>query len=252
MDRNYWEQKGGVYDAEIFDVYAEDRGGVVGAAIRRLVKKNDHVADLGCGTGKALPLLVARACSVEAVDLSDSCLREARRASAAHPSIRYRRADLAQDRSRVSLDFILSVNVLIMPDASVRKAILKTFARRLKTGARCLMVVPSLESSLWVAQQLFRWEIRDGAGPKAAGRTVTRLLGDRFRPALAEGIVPIDGVATKHYLREELTLELEQVGLRIVRTDKVEYGWHTEFADPPAWMREPYPWDWMVEAEKTA
>ena len=29
---------------------------------------------------------------------------------------------------------------------------------------------------------------------------------------------------------------------------KIAYPWTTEFAEPPRWMREPYPWDWLVEA----
>ncbi len=136
MDRKYWEKKGSNYDAEIFDVYAEDQSGVVASTIRRLVQNCHRVADLGCGTGKALPLLASRARSVEAVDLSGSCLDKARDACAGLPGITYRRADLSRDRERGLLDFVLNVNVLIMPDEAVRHAILRTIARRLKPGGK--------------------------------------------------------------------------------------------------------------------
>ena len=250
MDRNYWEKKGSNYDAEIFDVYAEDRSGVVASTIRRLVQKTHRVADLGCGTGKALPLLAGRARSVEAVDLSASCLDKARDACAGWPGITYRRADLSRDRRRGMLDFVLSVNVLIMPDEAVRQAILRTIARRLKPGGKCLLVVPSLESSLWVARQLYDWERREGRAASAARRTVIQLLGDRFGPPLAEGIVPIDRVNTKHYLSPEIERDLRGVGIRALKLERVSYGWHTEFADPPRWMRDPYPWDWLVVGQK--
>ena len=250
MDRNYWERKGRAYDAEIFDVYAEDRRGIVASTLRRLAANAGHAADLGCGTGKALPLLAATARHVEAVDLSASCLKEARLACAAWKNISYRRADLSRDRARGLLDFILSVNVLIMPDEQVRRGIFRTIVRRLKPGGRCLIVVPSLESSLWVAQQLFRWEQKDGVGREQAFRTVRQLLGDRFHPALAEGIVPIDGVPTKHYLAEELGHTFDQQGIRLLKLTPVRYAWRTEFENPPGWMGAPYPWDWMAVGEK--
>jgi SAM-dependent methyltransferase len=250
VDRKYWEKKGSNYDAEIFDVYAEDQMGVVASTIRQLVQKNHQVADLGCGTGKALPLLSGRARSVEAVDLSGSCLEKARDVCAGLPGITYRRADLSRDRQRGLLDFVLNVNVLIMPDETVRKAILRTIARRLKRGGKCLLVVPSLESSLWVARQLYVWERRDGVAAPAARRAVIQLLGDRFGPSLAEGVVPIDGVATKHYLGPEIERDLGEVGIRVLKMERVNYGWHTEFSDPPRWMREPYPWDWLVVGQR--
>ncbi len=34
------------------------------------------------------------------------------------------------------------------------------------------------------------------------------------------------------------------------RVDKVEYDWSTEFADPPKWMRDPLPWDWLFVVER--
>lgn len=250
MDRNYWERKGRAYDAEIFDVYAEDRRGIVASTLRRLAAKAGRAADLGCGTGKALPLLAASARTVEAVDLSASCLREARRACAAWKNITYRRADLSRDRADEGLDFILNINVLIMPDAAVRRGICRTLGRRLKRGGRCLVVVPSLESSLWVARQLYQWELRDGVAPARARRTVRQLLGDRSLPALADGVVPIDGVPTKHYWAGELEQTFAEVGIRLSDLEPVHYNWSTEFEEPPDWMGAPYPWDWLAVGVK--
>ena len=68
--------------------------------------------------------------------------------------------------------------------------------------------------------------------------------------ALANGIVALDGVATKHYLREELEVTLRVLGLEPIDTRKVEYAWSTEFDEAPSWLQAPYPWDWMVVARK--
>jgi hypothetical protein len=36
----------------------------------------------------------------------------------------------------------------------------------------------------------------------------------------------------------------------VASIEKVEYDWSTEFADPPRWMKDPYPWDWLVLSKK--
>jgi hypothetical protein len=60
----------------------------------------------------------------------------------------------------------------------------------------------------------------------------------------------IDGVPTKHYLAEELSLMLQGSRLQIEHLDKVPYAWDSEFGDAPRWMRAPYPWDWLVVAKR--
>ena len=63
--------------------------------------------------------------------------------------------------------------------------------------------------------------------------------------------MPIDGVPTKHWLREELQVALRAAGFVVESVDKVEYGWDTEFPDPPRWMKDPWPWDWAVAARRS-
>ena len=60
----------------------------------------------------------------------------------------------------------------------------------------------------------------------------------------------IDGVPTKHFLREELEAALDARGFKVEAIEKLEYGWNTEFEAPPRWMKEPYPWDWFVTARR--
>ena len=64
------------------------------------------------------------------------------------------------------------------------------------------------------------------------------------------GLVRIDNVRTKHYLREEATLLLIEAGFAVSSCDKVEYDWDTEFEDPPRWMKTPGPWDWLLVARR--
>ena len=39
-------------------------------------------------------------------------------------------------------------------------------------------------------------------------------------------------------------------GLHVRRILKLEYSWATEFEAPPRRLKAPFPWDWLVIAEK--
>jgi SAM-dependent methyltransferase len=252
MNRSYWEAKGRCYESEIFDVYAEDRGGIVEKSIRELAarmrvpRRSRSAADLGCGTGKALTLLSSLFATVDAVDLSSSCVREAREVARDCPGVNVRRADLARDRSARPVDLVLSVNVLIMPDAVVRAAVWRTLARRVRPGGYAVVVVPSMESVLWTAAMLHRWERREGRTPEQAWRTVREMGVGHSSSGLIQGCVDIDGVPTQHHLREDLEMQGAELGLELKCVEKVTYGWHTEFERPPRWMERSGPWDWLA------
>jgi hypothetical protein len=67
---------------------------------------------------------------------------------------------------------------------------------------------------------------------------------------IVQGIIHIDGVPTKHWGQSEIEVVFKNAGLTITAIDKVEYDWDTELDSPPQWMKEPYPWDWLVECKK--
>jgi hypothetical protein len=96
--------------------------------------------------------------------------------------------------------------------------------------------------------RLVEMNLRNGFGPASAVRAGFQTPDYR---RLNQGIVPVDDVPTKHYLREELVALLESRLLRILNIRKIEYPWNTEFDSPPRWLKEPLPWDWLVVAQKT-
>ena len=67
---------------------------------------------------------------------------------------------------------------------------------------------------------------------------------------LKDGLVRLDDKPTKHYLKEELAFILQKQGFKVLAAEKIEYTWDTEFTDAPSWLKSPYPWDWMVVAQK--
>ena len=67
---------------------------------------------------------------------------------------------------------------------------------------------------------------------------------------IKEGVTNIDDVPTKHFLKEELELLLSIAGFNVIKIEKIKYKWTTEFHEPPIWLKNPQPWDWMVKAIK--
>jgi hypothetical protein len=106
-----------------------------------------------------------------------------------------------------------------------------------------------LESSLLVDLRFVQWKRREGASFPGAVRAVYPRDPATDNKA-RQGILKIDGVATKHYLQEELCFLLKDAGLDVKETLKIEYGWDTEFNRPPRWMQAPYPWDWLILARR--
>jgi hypothetical protein len=129
-----------------------------------------------------------------------------------------------------------------MPSEKMRTGILKRLAGMLKPGGGLMLLVPSLESSLYAHARRLEWLKR---ASKARVPPSTTLTGSGGRDIL-KGVLGIDGVPTKHWLREELTVALAALGFEEIAVDKVEYGWNTEFHKPPRWMKEPYPWDLLA------
>lgn len=248
MDITYWNRAASHYDDDIFSVWRNDRNGVLRRALDDLADPKGVAGDLGCGSGIILPQVAMRFGTVHAIDLSPKLIASARKVCAEFTRIHYAAADLASRRGAVAklppLDFVLNVNVLIMASRPLREKILRTLALSLKPGGHLLLVVPALESVLLTNARLAEWNRR-----RRTKRKPDKVLDAQ---ALGEGLVKIEGVATKHYLREELPLFLDTAGLTLESLEKIEYEWDTEFDIAPKWMQEPYPWDWMCLAKRSA
>ena len=66
----------------------------------------------------------------------------------------------------------------------------------------------------------------------------------------AKNVYQRDGVRTQHYTSRRLKLMCEKAGFKFLDCDPVEYEWDTELPEPTVWMGAPYPFDWLVMAQK--
>ncbi len=250
MDRAYWDGVALNYDDKILDALKSDRQGVIRGTIEKHASKRRVAADFGCGVGKTLRLLSKCFSFVDAFDLSSKNIELARRKCRRLPNVRYHHCDLSTGGlTSPCVDFAVSINVLLTPSQEIRAGILRTMGGGIRKGGKLLLVTPSLESALYCDFRLTEWNMREGFAHEDA-RKDGLASGSKKDGGVANGIIGVDGVPTKHYVREELEVVLRDAGFEPLETRKVEYEWRTEFDEVPSWLREPYPWDWMVLARR--
>ncbi len=267
MDAKHWDDVAADYDDIVFDSLAADRRGHMTALLNRLGSKRKTVGDFGCGVGKYLPALAARFGRVIAMDHSAECIAVAQKSCRRFANIEYHTHNLGRPRDPLArVDVALCANVLLAPSLRQRRIMLENIRRSLKPRGRLLLLAPSFESALLTHHRRLEWK----------RRTTTRKVGRASVPAkrarlaatpstpgwmpgsvrfanhsgteIANGHLRLNRVLTKHHLREELEVELAATGFRVEDVRKLEYPWSTEFDAPPKWMKDPYPWDWLMQA----
>lgn len=246
MNERDWDRTAATFEEDVFNVPAHDRLGLIAAFVREHGSKDAVAADIGCGVGRTLSLLSAQFRTVEAADLSSECLAVAQRQNAGLNNVRYHHVDLAATPSPFTpVDLVLCINAWLMHEPDRRTSMVKRTLEAVKPGGHLLLVTPALESALFATHRLVRWQREQGHSPKVAQQKARREMSD-----LDMGIVLIDGVYTKHYLKEELEDMLAMYSLEVLGTEKLEYPWSRVFAEPPEWMGPPLPWNWMFTARR--
>ena len=251
MSEAVWDRAAEQYDDEIFDTVANDRGSVVHDTLDRLIKPAQVVCDFGCGVGRTLLFLSARAKQVVGVDFSATSLKIASSEARHSNNIRLLKRDLTTTNRRFcEADVGLLMQVLIMPPVDLRRAILATAYRNLRSGAHLVAVVPALEVALLTYHRIGQWQQREGYSRNQAVKEMDSCAREEVI-SLVEGIVKISDTPTKHYLREEAVMLFRDAGFQVLEVKKVEYSWAADFESAPKWMQDPYPWDWLVVSRKT-
>jgi SAM-dependent methyltransferase len=247
-EESHWNRIAHSYEDEIFDVFKSDKNKKLPIYFKKHANK-DHVAiDLGCGIGKAFPFLSPAFKKVFAVDISDKCLDIA--ANKQYKNVEFQKVDLTDPELKLpQADFGFCCNVLLLPQPEKNIAMIRNAYKALKKNSTAIFVMPSLDSILLYAWRLIEWNKKEGVEPADIPDSEFSYFTGSKRD-LFQGLIKIDGVTTKHYSHSEIEVIFKEAGFNIETIDKVEYEWTTEFAEPPKWLKEPYPWDWLVEVHK--
>jgi SAM-dependent methyltransferase len=247
MDRNYWERIAPNYSEEIFDVLKNDVSGKIIGAIEEVASKEKTVTDIGCAIGKWIPLLATAFKYVVATDISAINLDIAKEKCKDYPNVEYQRMDMSAYTLTVTpCDVAVCINAILTDNLKKRINFFQSLNICLNQGGTLILVVPSLESKLYTNIIAHRWNVDDDNKEKIESVEKAYALAKNIK----QGVTDIDNVPTKHYLKEELELLLKLDGFTVDRVEKINYTWQTEFNNPPKWLDEPHPWDWMCVARK--
>jgi SAM-dependent methyltransferase len=247
-EERHWNHIAKKYNDEIFDVFASDKNQLLPLYLNKNANPLGKAIDFGCGNGKAFHYLAPRFKEVLAFDISQELIDQGKRLT--FTNIKFHQKDLAKPNlSLPKVDFVFSCNVIMLPEVEKNYCMLQNIYRALKPGGSALLVIPSSESILFAGWRLIDWYKREGTHPKEiAPSELSYFKGSKAE--IVQGIFFIDGVPTKHYSEPEIEVMLTQAKLKPTSLAKLEYDWQTEFDSPPAWMKAPYPWDWLVECTK--
>lgn len=246
-EKKHWDTIASNYNTEIFDVFKSDRKKKLPRYFKKHANREHHAIDFGCGTGKAFPFLSPIFKDILAIDISSEILSFAKKSP--YSNITFKRLDLSRSLKLSKSDFIFCCNVIMLPEVKKNEVMIRNIEKSLNINGSALLVMPSLDSILFSMWRLIDWYKKEGVPPeKIPSSELSYVKGSKTD--ILQGIIHIDGVATKHYSASELQVLFTQAGLTITSLEKLEYEWNTEFAAPPDWMREPYPWDWLVECKK--
>jgi SAM-dependent methyltransferase len=244
-EERHWNTIGSKYNEEIFDVFESDRKKRLSVYFRKHANKSHTAIDFGCGTGKSFPHLAPLFGKILAIDISTELLSIAK--SSGYSNISFKREDLTNPSLRLPpADFAFCCNVVMLPEPRKNEQMLKNIRKSLKRGGVALFVMPSFESVLLATRRMMDWYRLEGVGPNDVPDDELNYYRGTKRDIL-QGLIQIDKVVTKHYTEPEIQIMMEHAGFRVNMVEHLEYEWNTEFSDPPKWMKEPYPWDWLVE-----
>lgn len=251
MNRAYWETVAANYEREVLSVFDCDADGLVCSRIASAgaAAPVGHAADLGCGVGKFTPCLAQAFARVEACDLSARAVEETRTRCRSHHNVDVRRHDLAgAPLPFAPVAFVLCVNVLIMPALDVRRRAWRAVTNQVERGGELLLVVPALESAHFTCFRALEAFLDEGF---SCAESIRRAAPGRDSAAdLRQGVHRLDGLRTKHYLREELEWLLQTHEFDVTEVLKLEYRTGVAGRENPGAGSGPRPWDWLVTARR--
>jgi SAM-dependent methyltransferase len=248
MDAKHWDTLAETFENEVMSSLHSDKNKVLFKAIKKYVSKKDHVADYGCGIGGFIPLLSGCAKKISACDFSPKFIDVAKLKFAGKKQIDLFVHDLTKPLE-LKCDVAIAANVLISHEPEMLRKMLKTMSATVKKGGYLIVVVPAMESSLFVFQKIKEIRIAKGEPATKAKKYIEgKIKSDML--SLADGVVKVGSVPTKHYIGEEFESLLRQFKMETVERKKLEYDWDTELVNPPKGLKGPFPFDWMFVARK--
>jgi SAM-dependent methyltransferase len=212
------------YGRHVLSVREHDRSGLVLARIDAHADPGATAADIGCGVGEFTVHLARRFRRVEACDHSKEALARTRDAcrGTTEARVRLHHVDIVSAPAPFEpVDFVLCVNVLLMPALDERMRAWRFATNQTRSGGKLLLVVPSHESILFQVHLSVAADLADGRDGATAEREAARSVSATAPMHL--GVHMLSGVPTKHYLADELRALFDEHHLELEELTRLEY-----------------------------
>lgn len=239
----YWEDLTD-YEEQIMSVFATEN--IVTELIAAVPDKSDKVvADLGCGTGNALPFLTEFR-QVYAVDYSENMLDFAK--GKAGPNVEFIQSTLEEISLPEPADLTLAISC-IMPENPVHfYSIMDNVLANTADGGELVMVFPSFESRTFSFHVTVEHLADKGMSPEEIEGVLEKdIVAYQYNPL---GYMLTDGgLMQKAWLEHELEYRLRRYDLKGLTFHKMKLDW-TKQVKRPEMADYPRPWLWCVHAKK--
>ncbi|HTL81657.1 MAG TPA: class I SAM-dependent methyltransferase [Bacteroidia bacterium] len=248
MNSNHWDKLAKSFEDDITSSLHDDKSKTLNKTLKKYISKKDVIADYGCGVGGFVPFLSSLGKFVSASDFSPKCIEVAKKKHGNVPNAEFFVHDLTKPLSK-KCDVAVAANVLISHQPDLLRKMIATISSTIKKGGYFVAVVPSMESILFVHSRLGELRVEAGESPAKSRKHIAKQL-KKDVVSLADGVVKVGKVPTKHYIGEEFETLLASNGLEVVERTKAQYSWDTEMDHVPKNLKGPYPWDWIFVAKK--
>lgn len=265
-DYSFWQHQAADYDESVLDTNSSAMRPTLLRALdatsRQAGQERLLAVDAGCGPGKWLPELAALFSRVIAIDQSPALLARAAKkggmgAVQVAPALDLARPCTLSDKAgkghcdlqEIDLgpgaDLVTSFNVLLSPDARVRRRIMKRMAGMLKPSknSTLLMLLPSSASGMRLRSVCRRLVGTSSHGdcpkPSQHLQSLCKQYPDFWKEHPEEesqSIFHQGNVRTQHFTPAGACKEVEAAGLECTAVKRVPYSWSDAFpmASPAA------------------
>lgn len=249
---NQWSRAAARYDELFLDAFD-------GAAVNPLLahleqipdRGNKTVADLGCGTGPLLPLLVGPLGfgRVLAFDFATSMIQKARsRLGEQSGRVEFHERYMHElDEFAGQLDVAVAVNSVVMPDVRLIDQTLRAIRAALRPEGVFLGVVPSIDAIHYHTMLLMDQALDTGATPEQAERYAA-FHAEHALYDFAFGRFTFQGLKQKFWQPFELRHRLTKAGFTEVGLSQLLYPWDDSLPRGNELSQHPQSWDWTFTA----
>jgi SAM-dependent methyltransferase len=230
------------YPAEVYSLWHQTGGGSLHPRIQKLAP-HGICADFGCGPGYWLSTL-SGAQVIHAVDFSQNMLDQA--ASRAPEQTQFHLQSLSALTLPDPVDFALCLNAVMPESHCDALQILSGLANSLAKNGRLLLVLPSMESLLFVANmQHFDAAAR---GEEEQSLLERMELWSQWYSNPLGYVRNGNGTVVKYWLKDEAEAVFKQLGmLKVVDHFQLERGRTVSGETPPVGVKGAWFWGWVLE-----